>query len=338
MSTKKKAAFFSSKEAIHNAYNGETVQKLSETLDFLPGYYTVDDFSSGKAHDELKDVEYIFSTWGMPALEEKVIEELLPKLKAIFYAAGTVQAFARPFMRRGVKIFSAWGANAVPVAEVTTAEIILANKGFYQNVHRGGEDEWTEHDAGKPYPGNYNTDIGIIGAGMIGTLVIRYLKNYRLNVRVFDPFMTDERAAQLGVEKVSTLPELFSKCHVISNHLANNAQTVGMIDRSCFEKMDETAVFINTGRGQQVVEKDMIDALKAVGTRSAVLDVTYPEPPEKGSELYKMKNVFLTPHTAGSLGNEVQRMGEYMLEEYTALITGKETRYLVSEKMLSTMA
>lgn len=337
MTEKKKAAFFSSEEQINNAYNGEVKQKLYETLDFLDGYYTNESFADGKAREELKDVEYVFSTWGMPVLEEKTIEKLLPKLKAVFYAAGTVQYFARPFMRRGVRIFSAWGANAVPVAEVTVAEIILANKGFYQNVHRGGG-EWTEHDAAKPYPGNYNTDIGIIGAGMIGTLVINYLKNYRLNVRVFDPFLPDEKAAALGVEKVKTLPELFACCHVISNHLANNAQTVGMIDRTCFDRMDETAVFINTGRGQQVVEKDMIAALKAVPTRSAVLDVTWPEPPEKGSELYEMKNVFLTPHTAGSLGNEVQRMGEYMYDEYSAFITSGVTRYEVSEKMLDTMA
>lgn len=335
---KAKAIFMCTAENAANAYGKDTLEKMCETLDILPGFYTAEVLRDGSTHDELKDVSYAFSTWGMPTLNEEEIAALLPSLRAVFYAAGTVQYFARPYMNRGVKIFSAWGANAVPVAEVTVAEIILANKGFYQNLHRGGEPVWTEHDAGKPYPGNYDTSVGIIGAGMIGKLVINMLKNYRLNVKVFDPFLSDDQAKSLGVEKVGTLPELFKKCHVISNHLANNAQTAGMINKACFDNMDENGVFINTGRGQQVVEADMIAALKEYPSRSAVLDVTWPEPPAEGSELYTLGNVILTPHTAGSLGNEIQRMGAFMYEEYDAFVNGGQTKYEVTEKMLETMA
>ena len=64
-------------------------------------------------------------------LTEEQIAEYLPSLKAVFYAAGSVQAFARPFLNRGIQVFSAWAANAVPVAEYTVAQIILAGKGFY---------------------------------------------------------------------------------------------------------------------------------------------------------------------------------------------------------------
>ena len=337
-SMKPKAIYMASSEGIAKAYSAETKAALSEKLDFLPDYYTTEVLHNGKAHKELAEVEYVFSTWGMPELTEEEIAAFLPSLKAVFYAAGTVQRFARPFLKRGAKIFSAWGANAVPVAEFTVSEIILANKGFFQCLHRGGAATWTEHDAGKPYPGNFNTDVGIIGAGMIGTLVIDMLKSYKLNVKVFDPFMAEERAQKLGVEKVNSLPELFEKCHVISNHLANNPQTVGMINADCFEKMAADAVFINTGRGQQVVEADMIVALKAEPARVAVLDVMWPEPPEEGSELYTLKNVYLTSHIAGSLGGEVQRMGEYMLEEFTAFYENRSTKYEVSEKMLITMA
>ena len=321
-----------------NAYGKVTLGKMEERLDILPGFYTLDVLRNGEGHSELQDVEYAFSTWGMPTLNEDEIAAMLPSLKAVFYGAGTVQYFARPYMNRGIRIFSAWGANAVPVAEVTVAEIILANKGFYQNMHRGGENIWTEHDAGKPYPGNYDTSVGIIGAGMIGRLVIKMLKNYRLDVKVFDPFLSYGQADELGVEKAETLPELFAKCHVISNHLANNAQTVGMINKACFDNMDANGVFINTGRGQQVVEADMVAALKEYPSRSAVLDVTWPEPPEAGSELYTLKNVILTPHTAGSLGNEIQRMGEYMYDEFDAFVTGGKTKYEVTEKMLEIMA
>lgn len=335
---KEKAIFMGTERAIADAYGDETKARLNETLDILPGYYTEDLLRNGLPHPELQDVQYAFSTWGITALTEEEIASLLPELKAVFYAAGTVQAFARPFMKRGVKIFSAWGANGVPVAEVTEAEIILANKGYFQTMHRGGAPDWPEHDRAKPHPGNFNTTVGIIGAGMIGSMVIERLKSHKLQVKVFDPFLSEERAAALGAQKVESLPELFAQCHVVSNHLANNPQTVNMIDKRCFDRMEDNGVFINTGRGQQVVEADMIAALKEKPTRTAVLDVSWPEPPAPGSELYTMANVILTPHTAGSIGNEIQRMGEYMCAEYEAFASGSPTRYTVTEKMLETMA
>ncbi len=335
---KPKAIFMGTEAAIANAYSKETKAALGESLELLPAYYTEDALRDGKPHPELKDVAYAFSTWGIATLSEAELAALLPGLKAVFYAAGTVQYFARPFLSRGIAVFSAWGANAVPVAEVTAAEIVLANKGFFQTMHKGSGETWTEHDFMRPHPGNYNTNVGIVGAGMIGSLVIEKLKGCRLNVKVFDPFLRAERAALLGVEKVDALPALFAACHVISNHLANNPQTLGMIDKRCFDKMADNAVFINTGRGQQVAEADLIAALKEKPGRVAVLDVTWPEPPEKGSELYTLPNVILTPHMAGSIGNEVARMGEYMLEEFRAFSAGKPTKYRVTEKMLETMA
>jgi phosphoglycerate dehydrogenase-like enzyme len=335
---KPKAIFMGAREAIANAYSEETKALLAEELELLPDYYTEDVLRDGRPHPELAEVTCAFSTWGITALTESELASLLPALKAVFYAAGTVQAFARPFLARDIAVFSAWGANGVPVAEVTVAEILLANKGFYQTMHRGGGAAWPEHDRAKPHPGNYGTSVGIIGAGMIGSMVIERLQSYRLRVKVYDPFLTEERAAALGAEKVESLPELFASCHVVSNHLANNPQTVNMIDKRCFDRMEDNGVFLNTGRGQQVVEADLIAALKEKPGRAAVLDVTWPEPPAPGSELYTLDNVILTPHMAGSLGGEVARMGEYMYREYMAFAAGEPTRYRVTEEMLATMA
>ena len=88
----------------------------------------------------------------------------------------------------------------------------------------------------------------------------------------------------------------------------------------------------------QVVEADMIRALQEEPGRSAVLDVTFPEPPEDDSPLWTMRNVYLTPHIAGSLGQEIERMGEYMAEEAARVSAGEPVRWEVSEKMLATMA
>lgn len=332
---RKKAIYVGTKQAIDNAYTKEVQEKLSGQLDVL-GVFSPQDLLDSKG--ALADVSCIFSTWGMARLTREEAAEHLPSLQAIFYAAGSVQRFARPYMENGVQIFSAWGANAVPVAEYTVAQIILANKGFFQSLHNGQTPTWERHDNAKVVPGNYDTKIGIIGAGMIGTMVIERLKAYRLQVEVFDPFMSPERAKQLQVTKVDTLPELFGHCAVISNHLANNDQTAGMIDKSCFDVMGPRAVFLNTGRGRQVVEADLCAALTKEPGRVAVLDVTDPEPPVEGSPLLTLPNVYLTPHIAGSLGSEIARMGDYMYEEFSAWVQGKPTRYQVTAKMLETMA
>ncbi len=285
-----------------------------------------------------QNTEYVFSTWGMPVFTEEEIKRCLPRLKAVFYGAGTVQTFARPFLDCGVKVFSAWAANAVPVAEYTVAQIILANKGFFsssQLAKTGDRRAATQNS--RAYPGNYGAKIGIIGAGMIGKLVIRMLKQYKLEVQAFDPFLPDEAAEELGVKKVS-LEQIFKECQVVSNHLANNAQTQGMLGSKLFESMLPNATFINTGRGAQVVEQDLINTLTARPDLMAILDVTFPEPPEEGSRFYTLPNCILTPHIAGSSGNEVRRMGEYMDQEYQNFVDNKPCKYEVTLEMLKTMA
>ncbi len=290
------------------------------------------------APERFKNTEYVFSTWEMPVFTEEEIKNCLPSLKAVFYGAGSVQFFAQPFLNCGVKVFSAWAANAVPVAEYTVAQIILANKGFFSSsrIAKIGNRKAAAENF-HAYPGNYNVKIGIIGAGMIGKLVINMLKSYSLEVLVFDPFLPDEKAEELGVEKTS-LEEIFSQCRVVSNHLANNEQTKGMLNKALFETMLPYATFINTGRGAQVVEDDLIAVLKNRPDLTALLDVTFPEPPEPDSEFYTLPNCILTPHIAGSAGNEVRRMGEYMKEEYKKFIQNEPCKYEVTLEMLKTMA
>lgn len=288
--------------------------------------------------DKFKDTQYFFSTWGIPIFTEEEIKANLPSLKAVFYGAGSVQHFARPFLNCGVKVFSAWAANAVPVAEYTVAQIILANKGFYgsSRINKAGD-----RKASKEYfaacPGNYDVKVGIIGAGMIGRMVIDRLKDYDFEVLVSSTSMTEEKAKELGVTKAS-METIFAKCSVVSNHLADNEQTKGMLNRKLFETMLPYATFLNTGRGAQVVEEDLIAVLQARPDLTAVLDVTEPEPPVLGSPLYDLPNCVLTPHIAGSAGNEVRRLGAYARAEYESFLANKPCKYEVTLEMLKKMA
>lgn len=323
-------------EKLFLVYDKETLEKLHSLFDMTDKIYTKSDLISSPS--DFSDVSFVFSTWGMSKLTEEEIKTCLPSLKAVFYGAGSVQDFARPFLSSGVKVFSAWAANAVPVAEMTVAEIILANKGYFLSSRLySKEGRKAAHEAFRICHGNYGETVGIIGAGMIGKLVIDMLKAYNLRVLVFDPFLPDKKAVELGVTKCD-LKTLFEKSFVVSNHLANNAQTVGMLNYDLFSRMRENAVFINTGRGAQVVEDDLVRILGERSDLTALLDVTYPEPSVEGHPFYTLENCIITPHIAGSAGDEVARMGLYMHREAESYISGGECRYEVTEKMLETMA
>lgn len=286
----------------------------------------------------LSQTRYIFSTWGMPALSKEEIAGYFPKLLGVFYAAGSVQSFALPFLEMGIKVFSAWAANAVPVAEFTVAQILLANKGFFQLHRRYSKGHSQTISYAEGFPGNYGCTVGLLGAGMIGRRVIELLMSFKIKIMVFDPFLSPESACSLGVEKVE-LTEIFENCQTISNHLANNEQTRGMLNYSLFSKMKANASFINTGRGAQVVAEDLFKALSEEPGRTAVLDVTDPEEPlSPESPYWNYPNIILSPHRAGSTSGEILRMGEYMWQEYENLINNRPTPYEVSLQMLKTMA
>ena len=286
-----------------------------------------------KFKDELQGVEYAFSTWGMPALSCGVIRKCLPSLKAVFYAAGSVQAFARPFFENGVRIFSAWRANAIPVAETVFAQIVLAHKGFFKAVRGDG----CKHGIIQKYPGNYRTKTGLIACGSIGQLVAEKLKTIDTEVLVYDPFISSKTLESLNAKRAE-LTELFGTCDVISNHLPDLPQTVGMLKYNLFELMKKTATFINSGRGRQVVEKDLAKAMRRERGRTAILDVTYPEPPSIFSPLRRLSNVILTPHMNGSTGLEVLRMADYMIAELDLLLVNKPPQHEVTLEMLEKMA
>ncbi|MBE6786734.1 MAG: hydroxyacid dehydrogenase [Ruminococcaceae bacterium] len=331
-----KAIFLGLERGVKKVYGEELIQRLIDITNVKFEVFTKEKILSGQVNP--KEAEIAFATWGMQEYSEAEIKEYFPNLKAIFYAAGSVQRFAKPFLNCGVKVFSAWAANAVPVAEYTTAQIILANKGFFKTQnYKKSENFERMREFCDIYPGNYGAKVGILGAGMIGKLVLKKLMDYDVEVLVFDAFVDEAVIAKYGARKAS-LEEIFKECNVVSNHLADNPKTQGMITGELLASMPKYATFINTGRGAQVKENEMIEVLKKRDDITALLDVTEPEPPVNSSELYTLPNCILTPHIAGSGGKEIHRMAQYMIDEYIAFSKGEATSYEVTLKMLETMA
>lgn len=326
------AAFFGNETSIARVYAQGRREEVAAQTHLYPTIIGGVDFDIHAPH--LHNVEVIFSTWGMPPLDAAQIERL-PSLKVVFYAAGSVQHFARPFLEKGITVVSAWQANGVPVAEFTLAQILLANKGYFANT-RAFQSPESGRNAPRG-PGNFGAIVALLGAGAIGRKVIELLKAFHLKIIVFDPYLSEETAVQLGVEKV-TLSEAFVRASVVSNHLANLPQTVKLLREEHFAAMPEGATFINTGRGATVDEDGLIRVLQARPDITALLDVTHPEPPLADSPFYELPNVQLSSHIAGSLGDEVVRMADYMLEEFARWQRGQALLYTVTLEMLETMA
>jgi len=278
----------------------------------------------------LAEAEVVFSGWGAPVMDEAFLEAA-PKLRAVFYGAGSVRYFVTEALwERGILVTSAYAANAVPVSEYTLAAILFSLKHgwrFSGFVRREGR--YPAERTG--FPGAYGSTVGIVSLGMIGCLVCERLRPLDLGVVAHDPHATVETAASLGVELIS-LEDLFRRSDVVSLHSPWLPETEGMVTGSHLRSMKPGATFINTARGAVVRQEEMIEALRERKDLQAVLDVTHPEPPEPGSPLYSLPNVVLTPHIAGSLGAECRRMGGLVVEELRRYRAGEPPNWPITRE------
>ena len=318
-------------ETVARVYGQRQMARLAERI-ALPG-----SVATSLDDPRLREAEAVFSTWGMFSCTPEEIAGSLPALKYVFYAAGSVQYFARPFLERGIRVFSAWQANAIPVAQYAFAQIILALKGYFavQPITRSSRTAAVERF--QRYPGVYDAKVGLLGCGAIGSRLAEMLRSLDVEVYVYDPFLTPERAEALHVRPAS-LGEVFAECDVVSNHLANLPATVGIIRREHLLSMKSGATFINTGRGPQLSEADLCDALRADPTRVALLDVLTDETHSDDNPLNALPNCLITPHIAGSSGFEVRRMADYMADALDCVLEGRPCAYEVTPDMLRTMA
>lgn len=289
-----------------------------------------------KAPDLLEDVEILLSSWGAPKLTAEFLAAA-PRLEAVFYAAGSIRSLVTDaFWKRGIAITSAWCANAIPVAEFTLSQILFCLKEGW----RAAAAYRASHAHTFPTAqvrGAYRSLVGIVSLGMIGRLVAERLRPFDVEVLAYDPFVAPEEAQALGVTLVS-LDDLFRRCDVVTLHTPWLKETEGMIAGRHFETMRANAAFINTARGAIVREDEMAKVLEKRSDLFAVLDVTAQEPLDQDSLLWRLSNVVLTPHIAGSLGNECHRMGRYMVEELGRYLHGEPLKWGITKEQAERMA
>ncbi|MGI5481184.1 hydroxyacid dehydrogenase [Streptomyces lavendofoliae] len=269
----------------------------------------------------LARAEVLFTCWGATPLTAPVLDRA-PRLRAVVHAAGSVKHHVTDACwERGIAVTSAAAANALPVAEYTLAAILLAGKRVLRAARRyaelRAEHDWLRELADS---GNHRRTVGIVGASRIGRRVIELLRPFDVTVLLYDPYLTPADTSALGAVPAA-LDELCARADIVSVHAPQLPSTRHMIGAPQLALMPDGGTLINTSRGSLVDEAALLPHL-TTGRLNAVLDVTDPELPPPDSPLYTLPNVLLTPHIAGSLGNELHRMADQALDEVERYVKG----------------
>ncbi|WP_258066899.1 hydroxyacid dehydrogenase [Arthrobacter sp. GMC3] len=315
-------------------FDAESQGRLRARLDMCSSH-PINDFASADPA-MLAELEVLITGWGAPRIGALELE-LMPKLRAIFHAAGTVKGHLLPEVwDRGIRVTTSAAVNAWPVAEYTIGMILLAGKGVLPHLpHEETAESLTAHPGNAPV-GNYRRTVGIIGASTVGRLVIRLLSEFDFDVLLYDPIISKDDPILALAHQVG-LDELFARSSIVSAHVPLLPSTIGMVGERELALLAPGSTFINTARAPIVDQRALIAAVRNRGIR-AILDVTDPEPLPESHVLRTLPGVMLTPHVAGALGNEVRRLGESVVREVELFSRGFEAAYPVNKQDLAAMA
>src|SRR5262245_17726646 len=197
---------------------------------------------------------------------------------------------------RGIVVMNTPFGNAITTAEHTVALIMALARQIPEADQTMRAGQWLKNRfVGVEL---YNRTLGIISCGNIGSVVAERAIGLRMKVIAFDPFLSPERAIELGVEKV-VFEDLLRRADFVSLHTPLTDKTRNIIDASAIARMKRGVRIINCARGGLLVESALADALRSGHVAGAALDVFETEPPT-GNPLTGLEHVVLTPHLGAS--------------------------------------
>lgn len=226
---------------------------------------------------------------------------------------------------RGIVVMNTPFGNSITTAEHAIAMIFSLARSIpeaSQSTHAG---KWEK----SRFMGVelYGKTLGIIGCGNIGAIVADRALGLKMKVVAYDPFLSPERAADIGVEKVE-LDELFGRADFISLHTPMTDATKGIIDAAAIKKMKDGVYIINCARGGLVVEEDLKAALDSGKVAGAGMDV-FAQEPARENILFGDAHVVVTPHLGASTNEAQVNVAIQVAEQMSDfLLTGAVTNAL----------
>jgi D-3-phosphoglycerate dehydrogenase len=228
--------------------------------------------------------------------------------------------------KKGIVVMNAPGGNTTTTAEHTMALMFALARQIPQATASMKESKWEK----KRFMGTelFNKTLGVIGIGNIGSQVAKRAQAFAMNVIAYDPFLSEDKAKAMGVEKVD-LEELFRRSDIITIHTPITAETRNMINKETIKKMKDGVRIINCARGGIINEKDLYDALVEGKVAGSALDVFEKEPPEN-NPLLTLDNVISTPHLGAATREAQENVAIAIAEQIADYLTRGTIRNAVN--------
>jgi D-3-phosphoglycerate dehydrogenase len=258
--------------------------------------------------------------------------DLAPQLKVISRTGvGVDTVDVKAATARGILVLNTPEANASSVVEHTVALIFALAKHL---VYLDDQTRSGNYRARRMYlPVDlHGKTLGLVGCGRIGMSVAqKCIRAFEMNVMAYDPYLTLTPA---GITRVDSLITLFKNADFISIHIPLIESTKNLIDDKLLAFMKPSAFLINTARGGIIDEKALVEKLKRKEIAGAALDVYAVEPPDSSSELLKVENVILTPHTAALTKECAARVAKDAVEGIVDYFQGRTPKYVYNKEVL----
>jgi len=234
--------------------------------------------------------------------------------------------------RRGIVVMNTPFGNTITTAELAVAHIVAAARMIPQASASTRSGKWEKSRfMGMELTGK---KAGVIGAGNIGAIVCDRLKGLHMAVYVYDPFISDERAAAMGVTKVETVAELAETVDMLTIHVPLLDATRNLINADILARMKKGSILVNCARGGIVDEKALYDACKSGHLRAAALDV-FENEPARENPLFELDNVSFTPHIGASTDEAQENVAVQVAEQMSDYLLNGTVRNAVNMPSLS---
>jgi D-3-phosphoglycerate dehydrogenase / 2-oxoglutarate reductase len=229
--------------------------------------------------------------------------------------------------RRGVMVVNAPQSNVLSAAEHTLALLLAQARNVPQadaDLRRG---EWNR----SRWEGVelHAKTLGIVGLGRVGVLVAQRAHAFGMQLLAYDPFVSADRARQLGVQLVPALDELVRQADFLTVHLPKTPDTIGLVDAELLTHAKPTLRIVNTARGGIIDEAALADALREGRVAGAAIDVWATEP-TTASPLFELPNVVVTPHLGASTAEAQDKAGQTIAEQVVLALRGEFVPYAVN--------
>jgi D-3-phosphoglycerate dehydrogenase len=261
----------------------------------------------------------------------------VPTLKVIARTGIGIDNISLPnATARGIAVCNAPEGPTISTAEQALTLLFAAAKTLKRServLREGGKLDFFNDHLGIEL---YGLRLGLVGMGRIGSRVAKVAQALGMEVAVYDPFISAQRAAELGVTLLGSLETLLRSADIVSLHVPLSAETRHLMNAERFAQMKQGAILINSARGGLVDEKALILALDSGHLRGAGLDVFDPEPPALDNPLLHRENVVATPHVAGATAASKDRLWRTAIDQALKVLRGEHAEHLCNPEILQT--